>query len=138
MWVSLVVSLLVAACALAAYHGLARRELATVDLAEIVRIKQMQFTEFLSRPEASDADRAAALDLVARLGPSIDAAVERLQQECGCAILVKGAVVGGVTRDLTERLKEKLDLAGLSSRQLEAGLQDRMSARAAPVNKAPR
>lgn len=85
---------------------------ATVDIAAFVKEKEAQFTALLSKPSVSDADRQAAFIMVQKLGPEIERAVSRLQQECGCTILVKSAVVAGPSSDLTPRLRELLDMRG--------------------------
>jgi hypothetical protein len=59
----------------------------------------------LSRPNVSDEDREAAYLMVSRIGPAIERAVDRLQKECGCTIVVKSAVIAGAAEDLTPRLK---------------------------------
>ena len=113
-WVSLLMALLVTTVTLAAYHfWLAKPTagFAVVDLASVVKIKETEFTTLLSRPNVSDEDREAAYLMVSRIGPAIERAVDRLQKECGCTIVVKSAVIAGPAEDLTPRLKAMLGMS---------------------------
>lgn len=113
-WIALGVSLLITSLALAGYHfWLAKPEVgfAVVDIGGVVKIKEAEFTRLLSRPNVSDDDRRAAYQLVSRIGPDIEKAVEALQKECGCTIVVKSAVIAGPAEDLTPRLKVLLGMA---------------------------
>lgn len=113
-WISLLMALLVVTVTLAAYHfWLAKPTagFAVVDLASVVKIKETEFTTLLSRPNVSDEDREAAYLMVSRIGPAIERAVDRLQKECGCTIVVKSAVIAGPAEDLTPRLKAMLGMS---------------------------
>ena len=113
-WISLLMALLVSTVTLAAYHfWLAKPTagLAVVDLASVVRIKETEFTTLLSRPNVSDEDRKSAYLMVSRIGPSIEHAVDRLQKDCGCTIVVKSAVIAGPAEDLTPHLKAMLGMS---------------------------
>ena len=113
-WISLLMALLVSTVTLAAYHfWLAKPTagFAVVDLASVVKIKETEFTTLLSRPNVSDEDRKAAYLMVSRIGPAIERAVDRLQKECGCTIVVKSAVIAGPAEDLTPHLKAMLGMS---------------------------
>lgn len=113
-WISLLMALLVSTVTLAAYHlWLAKPTagFAVVDLASVVKIKETEFTTLLSRPNVSDEDRKAAYLMVSRIGPAIEHAVDRLEKECGCTIVVKSAVIAGPAEDLTPRLKAMLGMS---------------------------
>lgn len=113
-WMSLGMALLVTTAMLAAYHfWLAKPAtgFAVVDLASVVKIREIEFTALLSRPNVSDEDRKSAYLMVSRIGPEMEAAVERLQRECGCTLVVKSAVIAGPAKDLTPRLKAMLGMA---------------------------
>ncbi|MDP1756546.1 MAG: hypothetical protein Q8L38_03740 [Pseudohongiella sp.] len=113
-WISLLMALLVTTVMLAAYHfWLAKPTagFAVLDLASVVKIKETEFTTLLSRPNVSDEDRKAAYLMVSRIGPAIERAVDRLQKECGCTIVVKSAVIAGPAEDLTPRLKAMLGMS---------------------------
>lgn len=114
LWISLLMALLVTTVTLAAYHlWLAKPTagFAVVDLASVVKIKETEFTTLLSRPNVSDEDRKAAYLIVRRIGPAIERAVDRLQKECRCTIVVKSAVIAGPAEDLTPRLKAMLGMS---------------------------
>src|SRR5574340_626699 len=101
-WISLLMALLVSTVTLAAYHfWLAKPTagFAVVDLASVVKVKETEFTTLLSRPNVSDEDRKAAYLMVSRIGPAIEHAVDRLQKDCGCTIVVKSAVIAGPAED---------------------------------------
>lgn len=113
-WISLLMALLVSTVTLAAYQfWLAKPSagFAVVDLASVVKIKETEFTTLLSRPNVSDEDRKAAYLMVSRIGPAIERAVDRLQKECSCTIVVKSAVIAGPAEDLTPRLKAMLGMS---------------------------
>ena len=113
-WISLLMALLVSTVTLAAYHSWLAKPtagFAVVDLASVVKIKETEFTTLLSRPNVSDEDREAAYLMVSRIGPAIERAVDRLQKECGCTIVVKSAVIAGPAEDLTPRLKAMLGMS---------------------------
>lgn len=114
LWISLLMALLVTTVTLAAYHlWLAKPTagFAVLDLASVVKIKETEFTTLLSRPNVSDEDRKAAYLIVRRIGPAIERAVDRLQKECRCTIVVKSAVIAGPAEDLTPRLKAMLGMS---------------------------
>lgn len=113
-WISLLMALFVTTVTLAAYHfWLAKPTagFAVVDLASVVKIKETEFTTLLSRPNVSDEDRKAAYLIVSRIGPAIEHAVDRLQKDCGCTIVVKSAVIAGPAEDLTPHLKAMLGMS---------------------------
>lgn len=118
--VAVLISGLISSTSLAAYHMLFRSSgsLATVDLAEIVKIREIQFTNLVNRPNATDKERVEAWNLVNRIGPEIEQALEALQQDCECTLVVKSAVVAGPHEDMTEALKERLGMTGLSSKAM--------------------
>ena len=105
-----------AAVLLAAYHawkpGHARQRIATLDVAEIYRLKENQFTALLMKPGASEADRAQAIELARTFGTDLAALTQVLPRECGCLVLTKAAVVGGGENipDLTPEIKRRFGL----------------------------
>lgn len=118
--VGVLVSSLISAASLTAYDLLFRNnsKLATADLAEIVKIREIQFTALVNKLNVTDKERMEAWNLVNRIGPEIEKALDDVQQECGCTLVVKSAVLAGPQQDMTEALKAKLGLAGLSSKAL--------------------
>lgn len=109
LWVLMVITTL---CLLAIYHlnFKSASAIGTVDIAAIVKIKEQQFTELLSRSNTTDTDRQAAYSLVNSIGPDIERALEVVQKKCGCTLVVKNAVLAGSASDYTDMLKEQLGM----------------------------
>lgn len=109
LWVLMVITTL---CLLAVYHLNFKPSsvLGTVDIAAVVKIKEQQFTELLSRSNTTDADRQAAYSLVNSIGPDIERALDIVQKKCGCTLVVKNAVLAGSANDYTDVLKEQLGM----------------------------
>lgn len=107
------VSALVAGAALAAFDRWVLRPalaIGTVDLAEIYRAKEAQFTRLLTAPGGED-ERQQALALARSFSERLPAALDELPLECGCLVVVRTAVVGSpYARDLTGLLRRKVDL----------------------------
>jgi hypothetical protein len=124
------VSALIASClfsviSLATYHlAVAHQDgsIATVDIAELVKIRELQFTSLLSKPNVTDKDRQDAYVLVSKIGPEIEAALSDLQSSCSCTIVVKSAVLAGSGKDMTEEIKRKLGMAGMSSKSFTVSM----------------
>ena len=117
LWMSallvMAISTMIAGLLIAGYHHfVAKRDagFVVVDIASIVKAREVQFTELLSRPGVGDQERMQAYQLVSRMGPEIEKAIQELQKECACTIMVKSAVIAGPTRDLTGRLREMLGI----------------------------
>lgn len=107
-----VIAIAVVGVMLGAYHHVFTKTdtgFAVVDIAAIVKAREAQFTALLSRPNVGDAERMQAYHLVSKIGPEIEGAINELQQECGCVILVKSAVIAGAP-DRTGRLMDKLGI----------------------------
>lgn len=110
-------SLANAAALLAIYHawnvGQSRQKIATLDIAEIYRLKESQFSAILMTPSASEAERAQAIELARVFGAELAALTQSLPRECGCLVLTKAAVVGGAGAnipDLTAEVKRRFGL----------------------------
>jgi hypothetical protein len=101
---------------LAAYHAWntahATPRIATLDVAEIYRLKEKQFTALLLKPGASEAERAQAIDLARTFAADLTALTQSLPRECGCLVLTQAAVVGGGNdiTDLTPQIKRRFGL----------------------------
>ena len=138
--VAFLVSTLVMVIALAGYHTAfgreSKRPIATVDLAQIMQIKELVFNDLLTRPNATDADRAKAYDLIKGLSLDITKSVDELRSDCGCQILVKAAVVGDAELDLTEALKVKLGIASITPEELQRRVRAQAFSRGADDLKA--
>ena len=110
-------SLANATALLAIYHawnvGQSRQKIATLDIAEIYRLKESQFSAILMKPSASEAERAQAIELARAFGAELAALTHSLPRECGCLVLTKAAVVGGAgvnIPDLTQEVKRRFGL----------------------------
>jgi len=103
---------LVSCTSIAVYHVAfaPRVKMATIDLATVLEASEVLFTEIVAKPGATDADRAAAYELVRQTGPKLDAAIGALQARCGCVLLARPAVIGSGSIDLTADLKAIMGL----------------------------
>lgn len=122
--VAAMVSTMVVISALAGYHVYFARAnkpktLGTVDLQQVLQIKEMAFNELLTRPGTTDADRERAYEMLKGLNGEITRAIDDLRVECNCNILVKAAVIGDGDINLTEALKAKMGIAAASSEELQ-------------------
>jgi predicted alpha/beta hydrolase family esterase len=111
------VTLVVVAAALAAYDRWVLRPalvIGVVDVAEVYRAKEAEFTEILtktlSQPHSED-DRQKALAMAKTFAQRLPAALDELPRECGCLVLLKTAVAGPTpnTVDLTAQLRRKVE-----------------------------
>lgn len=107
-----VITLFVVAACLAAYDRLVVRPalaVGVVDVAEIYRAKEAEFTQRLTR-SGSEEDRQQALAMARSFSQRLPAALDELPHECQCLVVLRSAVVGtprGV--DLTPLLRRKVD-----------------------------
>ncbi len=109
------VTLLVVAAALAAYDRLVLRpalRIGVIDVAEVVRLKEREFTELITKVGSTEGERQKALDLAAEFARALPRALEELPGECDCLVLVRSAVVADTpnTVELTGLLKGKLGI----------------------------
>lgn len=83
---------------------------ATVDLQKIVEDEQKRMVEAIGVTDGkvSDEKRAASERMTADFAKRLSAAVDQLGQECGCVIVNKAALLGGMTTDYTEQLQARL------------------------------
>ncbi len=108
-------TVLIVAVVLMAYHFFIvapnKQKYAVVDLSEVLNIKELQVTIAAMRPDASEEAKSKAYDDVAKFGKDVEVALNDLQQECGCSIFVKAAVVKPAgAEDLTPELKHRLGM----------------------------
>lgn len=80
-----------------------------INLAEVVEAKEKVFTDMLSKPGITDADRGAAYELVKKFGADMEKEVANIQRDCNCMVFVKGALLAGA-EDKTPDLKKRLGL----------------------------
>jgi hypothetical protein len=81
-----------------------------VDVAEVYRTKEAEFTQLLTKTP-SDEERQKALLMARAFAQRLPLALEQLPRECGCLVILKGAVAGAspYTVDLSPRLRPKVD-----------------------------
>ena len=106
-------SLLVVAMALTTYDRLVLRPaliIGMVDVAEVYRAKEAEFTQILTQASSAD-DRQKALLMARAFAQRLPLALDELPRECGCLVVLKAAVAGAApnTIDLTARLRRKVD-----------------------------
>jgi hypothetical protein len=118
LYASTLLTVLIVLLALSVYHyWVAPRppRVATVDLSEVLELKQLQVTAHSMKAGATDKDRAAAFDEIGRFARDMEAGVAELARECDCVLFVRAAVVKGVAEDLTPALKRKMAMDGISA-----------------------
>ena len=108
-----VVSALLVALGIAAYDRWVLRPalvVGVVDLSEVYRAKEAEFTQLLTQT-GSESERERALALARSFSQRLPAALDELPRECGCLVVVKSAIAGAPnSRDLTPLLRRKVDL----------------------------
>ncbi|MEQ1515749.1 MAG: hypothetical protein ABL931_04580 [Usitatibacteraceae bacterium] len=106
------VAVLISAALIAGNNWLSARgavRYAVVDVLDIYKDKEREFSALILKPNASEAERARAVDLAQDFGKRLDAALKQLPAECGCVLLNRSAVVAsnGI-KDYTDELKALL------------------------------
>ena len=106
-------SLLVVAISLTAYDRLVLRPaliIGMVDVAEVYRAKEAEFTQILTQASSTE-DRKKALLMAQAFAQRLPLALDELPRECGCLVVLRTAVAGATpnTIDLTARLRRKVD-----------------------------
>lgn len=97
----------------------------TVDLNEVLGLKQIQLTMQATKPGATDTDRAAAYDAIGQFGKDIENTLNEMQLDCNCLLVVRAAVLKGQNEDLTNELKKRLGLDQVSLAQAVDSLANR-------------
>lgn len=110
---NVLVSLIVVAGALLAYDRQVirpARTIGVVDLAEVYRVKEDEFSRRLTAAH-SDEERQAALQMARSFAQRLPLALASLPTECGCLVVLKASVAGPTpyTVDLTARLHQKME-----------------------------
>ena len=109
------VSLFVVAFGIAAYHHYVRSpadRIGVIDVTEVYRLKEKQFTDLVTKAGASEADKDKAMAQVEAFAKALPQALEELPQECGCLVLLRNAIAANTPAmvDLTPALKRKVGL----------------------------
>jgi len=110
------VTLLVVAASLTAYDRLVLRPalvIGVVDVAEVYRAKEAEFTQILTKALSqppSEEDRQKALVMARAFAQRLPLALDELQRECNCLVILRTAVAGPTpnTIDLTAQLRRKV------------------------------
>lgn len=110
------VTLLVVAASLATYDRLVLRPalvIGVVDVAEVYRAKEAEFTQILTKAlsqPASEEERQKALVMARAFAQRLPLALDELQRECNCLVILRTAVAGPTpnTIDLTAQLRRKV------------------------------
>ena len=110
---SALVSLMTEAAGLAIYDRLVAqpaRLVGVVDVAEVYRAKEAEFTQLLTK-SPSEEERQKALLMARAFAQRLPLALEQLPRECGCLVILKSAVAGAPTNtvDLTPLLRQKVN-----------------------------
>ena len=84
-----------------------------VDLSEVYRAKEAQFTQLLTAASGagSEGERERALSMARSFSQRLPVALDELPRECGCLVVLKSAVAGPTPRtvDLTAHLRRKVE-----------------------------
>ena len=110
------VTLLVVAASLTAYDRWVLRPalvIGVVDVAEVYRAKEAEFTQILTKAlsqPASEEERQKALVMARAFAQRLPLALDELQRECNCLVILRTAVAGPTpnTVDLTAQLRRKV------------------------------
>jgi len=107
------VTLFVVAASLAGYDRLVLQPalvIGVVDVAEVYRAKEAEFTQMLTKT-SSEEDRQRALLMARAFAQRLPVALDELPRECGCLVFLKAAVAGPTpnTVDLTAQLRRKVE-----------------------------
>ena len=110
------VTLFVVAASLAAYDRLVLRPalvIGVVDVAEVYRAKEAEFTQILTKAlsqPASEEERQKALVMARAFAQRLPLALDELPRECNCLVILRTAVAGPTpnTLDLTAQLRRKV------------------------------
>lgn len=81
-----------------------------VDVAEVYRSKEAEFTQILTQTRSDD-DRQKAMQMAKVFAQRLPVALDELPRECNCLVMLKSAVAGATphTLDLTPLLRKKVD-----------------------------
>ncbi|SDZ37306.1 hypothetical protein [Delftia lacustris] len=108
-----VVAALLVAFGIAAYDRWVIRPalvIGVVDLSEVYRAKEAEFTHLLTKT-GTEEERQKALAMARSFSQRLPEALDELPRECGCLVILKTAVAGAPhSIDLTPALRRKVEL----------------------------
>jgi hypothetical protein len=104
----------IVALALLAYDRIVVRParlVGVVDVGEVYRLKEAEFTQIVTKSGSED-ERQKALAMARQFAQRLPLALEELPRECACLVVIRTAVAGTPPHatDLTALLKRKVDL----------------------------
>ena len=86
-------------------------KIAVVDLPAVYREKEAAFERAITKENATQAERDAALTIATDFARQLPKALDELATECGCTVLSSNAVAGRYNAsDLTSALRAKIGL----------------------------
>ena len=108
-----VLALLIVLGTLAVYDRMVVRPsqlVGVVDVAEVYRQKEAEFTLILTKAGSED-EREKAFAMARNFSQRLPLALEELPRDCGCLVVLKSAVAGPTPRtvDLTAHLRRKVE-----------------------------
>ncbi len=110
--INTVVSLALAAGVAAWMQRTQKPTFGTLDVAELYRLKEAQVAAVLVKRDSGDAERILAIQRAAVFGAELGKVIDILPEECGCLVLMRGAVLGSGAQlvDLTPAVRSRLGL----------------------------
>ena len=110
--INTVVSLALAAGVAAWMQRTQKPTFGTLDVAELYRLKEAQVAAVLVKRDSGDAERILAIQRAAIFGAELSKLIDTLPEECGCLVLMRGAVLGSGAQlvDLTPAVRQRLGL----------------------------
>jgi hypothetical protein len=109
-----VIAVLASGLSVGTYHLIMAPRLtriAVVDLPAVYREKEAAFEKAITKENATQAEREAALNIAAEFARQLPKALDELATECGCTVLAANAVAGRYNAlDLTPSLRAKIGL----------------------------
>jgi len=96
----------------------------SLDLPEIIEIKQLQTSLTLLQGGAGEQNAVSVYNEVTAFGKTLETEVRRMQDDCDCILVVRAAVVGGNrTDDYTDVMKDRMGLSGITKESLTRELE---------------
>ena len=110
----LAATVFIVAVALLAYDRIVVRParlIGVVDVGEVYRLKEAEFTQIVTKSGSED-ERQRALTMARQFAQRLPVALEELPRDCACLVVIRSAIAGipPNATDLTGVLKRKVDL----------------------------
>lgn len=102
-----------------------KQRFGVVDLQDVLNIKQLKVAIDSSQMSSDDEKGARTFDEISRFTKEIEVALSEIQQECGCSLFVKAALIKAeAAEDFTPKLKQKLGLDSYDQASLMSQLRN--------------